>query len=410
MNEIGDLQTWLVGGYVRDRLIGRASNERDWVVVNATTQQMLDMGFTQVGASFPVFLHPHSKEEYALARSERKSGSGHTGFITDTHAISLEDDLKRRDLTINAMAQDVAGKIVDPYGGWRDLQGRWLRHVSPAFSEDPLRVLRVARFAAQLAPWGFRIAPETQLLMRDIVRSGELASLPPERLWQEITKALVCEQPSVFFYALRSCGALKALLGEIDALFGVPQTASHHPEIDCGIHTMMVIDAAATAHLPVAECFAALVHDLGKTITPSNLLPRHHGHENRGVPLVDALCARLRVAAKIHKLARACCAEHLHCHRALELRPATICDLVTRLDGWRKPDQVAAFIRVCTADARGRLGFADCDYPQAHYLARCHQAALGVSAARAITGIEDNAAKASAVRKARIAAIAGVSH
>jgi len=402
---MNQLNVWLVGGYVRDRLIGRPARERDWVVLGASPEEMLARGFTQVGASFPVFLHPHTNEEYALARSERKSGSGHKAFITSTENVSLEDDLRRRDLTINALAQKQDGEISDPHGGLRDLAGRWLRHISPAFAEDPLRVLRVARFTAQLAPWGFHIAPQTLELMGRIVRSGELATLPPERIWRETEKALACERPSEFFYSLRACGALKALFGEIDALFGVPQPAEHHPEVDSGIHTMMVVDAAARAQLSPAERFAALAHDLGKGITPERELPKHHMHEKRGAALVDALCQRLRVPANAHKLARICCVEHLLCHRAHELKTSTICDLITRLDGWRNPTKVASFTKVCQADARGRLGFEHCDYPQADYLAKCHQAALGVQSAEVIAGIQDNAAKPKAIRRARIEAM-----
>ena len=398
------LDAWLVGGYVRDRLIGRPAYERDWVVLHATPKQLIQQGFHQVGSAFPVFLHPHTKEEYALARSEQKQGSGHKGFIFATQDVSLEQDLQRRDLTINALAQNNDGSLVDPYGGLRDIQGRWLKHISPAFAEDPLRVLRVARFAAQLAPWGFRIAPHTLALMRSITQSGELETLPPERIWKETEKALACEQPSVFFTTLRNCGALAVLFGEIDALFGVPQNPTYHPEIDCGIHTMMVVNAAARALLTPAERFASLVHDLGKATTPAAILPAHHQHEQRGVALVHALCKRLGTPTKFSRLAHICCAEHGNAHRALTLKASTLCDLFTRIDGWRNPNRVASFLKVCCADARGRTGYADSDYPQAVFVWHCLQAARAVPAAVVVAG-KTNTDKAHALRKARIAAI-----
>jgi len=365
------MQVYLVGGAVRDALLGLPVLERDYVVVGATPEQMLALGYQQVGKDFPVFLHPQTKAEYALARTERKSGRGYHGFSVHADpSVTLDEDLLRRDLTINAMAQREDGSLADPYGGRADLDARLLRHVSPAFREDPLRVLRVARFAARFAALGFRVAPETHALLREMAASGELAELTPERVWQETQRALAGPSPRVYFETLRDCGALAVLFPEIDALWGVPQRADYHPEVDTGVHVMMVLDAveALAAQAPVR--FAALTHDLGKALTPADVLPRHIGHEHRSVRLVNALCDRLRIPNDYRDLAVHVAHYHGLVHRVHELRPATLLEMLEKTDAFRRPARFEDFVIACEADHRGRLGFGQRPYPQAAYLRR----------------------------------------
>jgi tRNA nucleotidyltransferase (CCA-adding enzyme) len=374
--------TYLVGGAVRDALLGLRPAERDWVVVGSTPQEMLDKGFKQVGASFPVFLHPKNGEEYALARTEKKQGHGYHGFSVDFHpGVTLEEDLHRRDLTINAIAQDEQGRLVDPYGGQQDLQQKVLRHVSEAFVEDPLRVLRVARFAARLAHYGFHVHESTMALMRQITQSGELGYLAPERVWREIELAMTTEKPSEFVSVLRQCGALEALLPEVNSLFGVPQPEKYHPEIDTGVHLLMALDAAADLSKGAANIvFAVLLHDLGKGITPQQEWPAHRGHEAAGLPLVDDVCSRFRVPNAVHDLARKVCAKHLKCHRILESRPLTVLRMLERLDVFRQPQLLVDFVTACEADYRGRKGLQDRPYPQGEYLRKVYKVAAGIRA------------------------------
>ncbi len=363
------MQIYLVGGAVRDSLINYPSSENDWVVVGATPEQMTDLGYKPVGQDFPVFIHPKTGEEYALARTERKSGHGYKGFefYTSTE-VSLEEDLIRRDLTINAMAQDDEGHIIDPFDGQKDLAHKLLRHVSEAFTEDPLRVLRVARFAARYAHLGFTVAPETMELMKSIVAKGEMEFLVAERVWKETSRALAEQSPQVFFEVLKACNALEVLLPEVDALFGVPQRADYHPEIDTGIHTLMALKAATKLTDCEAIRFAVLVHDVGKAITPEDVLPSHSGHEKRGLPLVKAICDRLTVPNKHRQLAMSVTEFHLHCHRALELKPATLLKLFQSIGAIRSPDKLIDFITCCEADIKGRAGFEDAAYPSKDYL------------------------------------------
>jgi len=375
------MNIYLVGGAVRDALLDYPVAEQDWVVVGARPEDLLAQGYRQVGKDFPVFLHPETRQEYALARTERKRGHGHTGFTVDYNpSVSLEDDLRRRDLTINAMAQDSAGRIIDPYGGRADLEQRLLRHVSDAFAEDPLRVLRTARFAARYAHLQFTVAPATIELMAKIVAAGELDHLPPERVWQELDKAMGERNPEVFVQVLRDCGALEQLLPEVDVLFGIPQPAQHHPEIDTGEHLLMALRQAAALSDASEVRFAVLLHDLGKGTTPREQWPRHIGHEARGDKLVAGVCDRLRAPRRHRELARHVCRYHLQCHRALELRGKTVLKLLTATDALRRPDRFEPFLLACEADARGRLGLERQDYPQADYLRRALAAARGVTA------------------------------
>lgn len=364
------MQVFLVGGCVRDHLLGVPNKDRDWVVVGETPASMLARGFVSVGKDFPVFLHPDTGEEHALARQERKSGVGHQGFSFSTDEVTLEQDLLRRDLTINAIAMTMEGSIIDPHGGLRDLEARVLRHVSEAFREDPLRVLRVARFAARFSQFSFTVAPETIALMREMVQAGEINHLTAERVWQEMERALAGPAPRVFFDVLREVGALTVILPELDLLWGVPQRADHHPEVDTGIHTMMVLDQA-TRLSPVPEVrFAALVHDLGKGTTPPDVLPRHIGHEERSVGLVVQVCDRLRVPTSFRDLAIHVARDHTTVHRALELRPGTILDLFHRTNAWQQTERFRNILVACEADARGRLGFEEREYPQRELLER----------------------------------------
>ena len=375
------MKIYLVGGAVRDALLNYPVHERDWVVVGATPNEMLELEYQQVGKDFPVFLHPQTKDEYALARTERKSGHGYTGFAVHCAPdVTLEEDLLRRDLTINAMAQDEDGSIIDPYGGQEDLQSRVLRHVSDAFVEDPLRVLRTARFAARYAHLGFSVAPETMALMAEITRQDELAHLPAERIWVELDRALRERNPEVFVEVLRECGALAKLLPELNALFGVPQPEAHHPEIDSGLHTLMSLQQAVKLGGSEDVRFAVLLHDLGKGITPEEELPRHIAHEFRGIKLVKAACKRLKAPNQYRDLALKACEYHLHSHRAMELRGKTLLKLLSATDALRRPDRFEAFLLACEADARGRLGLEDKPYPQGGYLREAREIALGVTA------------------------------
>ncbi len=387
------MDIYLVGGAVRDELLDYPVEERDWVVVGATPQQLLDLGYRQVGKDFPVFLHPESGEEYALARTERKRGHGHTGFSIDCDpSVTLEEDLRRRDLTVNAIARDDAGGLIDPYGGARDLELRVLRHVSDAFVEDPLRVLRTARFAARYAHLGFRVAEETLALMAEITGRGELEYLPAERIWTELERALAERDPDVFVRVLRDCGALHALIPEVDALFGVPQPEAHHPEIDTGEHVLMALRQAVALGAGAEVRFAVLMHDLGKGATPERELPRHIAHEHRGLDLVKRRCEALKAPVRYRELALAVCQYHTLCHRAQQLRGKTVLKLFRQTDALRRPERFEAFLLACEADARGRLGLEDRPYPQADYLRRALAAAVEVTAADfAASGIEGRA-------------------
>ena len=374
------MKTYLVGGAVRDALLSLPIKDKDWVVVGATPDEMINAGYQQVGRDFPVFLHPQSREEYALARTERKSGFGYTGFSCYAAPdVTLEQDLQRRDLTVNALAQTENGDIIDPYGGQRDLQQRILRHVSPAFAEDPLRVLRVARFAARYAHLSFRIADETMTLMRDMTAAGELAHLTPERVWKETENALRSPNPQVFFQTLRDCGALAVLFPEIDALFGVPAPAKWHPEIDTGVHTLMTVTMAAMLSPDVDVRFATLCHDLGKGLTPPELWPRHHGHGPAGVRLVAGVCERLRVPNEIRDLAKLVAEYHDLIHTFPMLQPKTIVKLFDAIDAWRKPQRVEQIALTSEADVRGRAGFEANDYPQGRLLREAWEVARSVS-------------------------------
>lgn len=401
------MKTYLVGGAVRDALLGLPAGDRDWVVVGATQAQMEAQGFRAVGRDFPVFLHPETQEEYALARTERKSGRGYRGFVVDADpGVTLEEDLQRRDFTLNAIARDADGALVDPYHGVDDIEARVLRHVGPAFVEDPLRVLRAARFMARLAPLGFTVAPETLALMRQVADSGELDALVPERVWQELRKALAAPRPGAFLRTLRDAGALAHVLPEVDALYGVPQRAEFHPEVDTGVHQELVSDMAARL-APGDDLigFAALTHDLGKALTPAHVLPRHIGHEQAGIKPLLALCARLKVSAEHRELAVIACREHLNVHRIDELRDATMHDLLARCDGFRKPARIAQLALVCECDKRGRAGSAEDAYPQGATLKRLHAAACAVSARDVATERLSGPQIGEAVRRARIAAI-----
>lgn len=387
------MQIYKVGGAVRDQLLGLSAQDNDWVVVGSTPEQLQALGYRPVGEGFPVFLHPDNGEEYALARTERKSGHGYGGFTFYAEpSVTLEEDLQRRDLTINAMAMNSENQLIDPYGGAADLEAGILRHVSPAFAEDPLRVLRVARFAARFASRGFVIAGETLLLMQQLAESGELAHLTAERVWQECARALMEPAPDVFIRVLHETGALKVLLPEVDALFGVPQRAEFHPEIDTGIHILMTLQQCARFEQNLNVRWACLLHDLGKGITPVDILPRHLGHEARGIPLIAAVNQRLRVPREIAELALLVGEYHLHSHRALELKPATLLKLLLRLDCLRRPARLEEFASACEMDARGRLGLTEKEYPQAEYLreaaVRVRQVNVQPLLARGLKGAE----------------------
>jgi tRNA nucleotidyltransferase (CCA-adding enzyme) len=396
------METYLVGGAVRDRLLGLAVQDRDYVVVGATPEVMAARGFRMVGADFPVFLHPETKEEYALARTERKSGVGYKGFtVYAGPEVTLEDDLRRRDLTINAMAEDGSGRLIDPFGGAADLRRGILRHVSPAFAEDPLRVLRVARFAAR---FGFSVAHETLALMGTIVAAGELEALVPERVWMETERALGENQPRRFIEVLRECGALARVLPEVDALFGVPQSPEHHPEIDTGVHVLLVLDQATRLSADARVRFAALTHDLGKGVTPPAEWPKHRGHEERSAELVAKLCQRLRAPNDYRDLAILVARYHGHCYTVAELRASTVLDTLEALDAFRRPERVELFVLACEADFRGRPGYEARAYPQADILRAAFAAARGVDTA-AIAAGKSGPAAGEAIRQARVAAV-----
>ena len=398
------MDIYTVGGAVRDALLGLPVKDRDYVVVGATPEAMVALGYQPVGKDFPVFLHPQTHAEYALARTERKTAPGYKGFtIHAAPEVTLEQDLARRDLTINAIAQDDHGALIDPYGGVADIEARVMRHVSDAFVEDPVRILRVARFMARFGD--FSIAPETLQLMRDMVANGEIDHLVPERVWQELARGLMEVQPSRMFETLRACGALARILPEVDRLFGVPQPPQHHPEIDTGIHVMLVVDYAAAQHYSLAVRFAALTHDLGKGTTPAEEWPRHHGHEARSVDLVKALCNRLRVPNDCAELARITARYHGDVHRALQLRPDTILKMLEATDALRRPARFEAFLQACECDARGRPGFETVDYPSAAHLRRALTAAQNVDAAAIARDCANPAQIGQRVHAARIEAI-----
>lgn len=405
------MQVYLVGGAVRDELLELPVNEKDWCVVGATPQQMLDRGFRAVGKDFPVFLHPETGEEYALARTERKTGAGYHGFDFGTSPdVTIEDDLSRRDLTINAIARSPDGEIVDPHGGVRDIERRLLRHVSDAFVEDPVRILRVARFAARFSGLGFEVAPETMRLMQRIVADGEADALVPDRVWKETQTALGGSNTRVFFETLRQCGALAVVFPEIDALFGIPQPERWHPEVDTGLHTMMVLEQAERLGGDVDVRFAALVHDLGKATTRASDLPRHPGHERRSLKLIRHMADRLPIPKSCRELGLLVAEFHTHCHRAFELRDRTVLKVLERTDAFRRPERFEKFLLACEADARGRTGLEDRDYPQADMFRSACRAASAVDAgaiakASGEDGIREAiaAARRSAIGEARAA-------
>lgn len=399
------MQVYLVGGAVRDRELGVPIVERDWCVTGASPQQMVDKGYRPVGKDFPVFLHPQTHEEYALARTERKTVAGYHGFEFNTSPdISIEDDLARRDLTINAMARDADDRLIDPYGGCQDINARQLRHVSDAFLEDPVRILRVAKFAARFHSLGFTVAAETMTMMQTMVANGEVDALVGDRVWKETEAALKGRNARVYFEVLREAGALAVLFPEIDVLFGTPQSRQWHPEIDTGLHTMLVLDQVEQLSEDVDVRFAALVHDLGKGSTREADLPSHPGHEKRGVKLVEQVCARLPVPKACRDLGRFVAEYHLHCHRAFELRPETVLKVLEAADGFRRPERFEKFLICCEADARGRTGLEDRQYPQVDYLRALHTAASGVDAG-AIAKEHSGPEIPRAIRSARLAAV-----
>ncbi|WP_428773016.1 multifunctional CCA addition/repair protein [Vibrio sp.] len=401
------MEIYLVGGAVRDQLLQLPVYDHDWVVVGSTPDEMIAAGYTPVGKDFPVFLHPKTREEHALARTERKTAAGYTGFACHfAPDVTLEQDLRRRDLTINAMAQDQSGQIIDPYGGQQDVAQRVLRHVSEEFVEDPLRVLRVARFAAKLAHLGFTVAEETLQLMRQIADSGELAHLTAERVWQEWHKSLTTQRPQVFLQILRECGALKVVLPELDCLFGVPQPARWHPEIDTGIHTLMVAEQAARLSESATVRFAAQVHDLGKGVTPESEWPSHKMHCHTGLKRIETLCGRVRVPNEFRDLALAVCAQHSNIHRAAELKPATKLKILNRLDVWRKPSRLDEVLLCCEADHRGRLGLENEPYPQREIFTAAFDAAVSVDVQQVIADGFKGQSIREELDKRRVAAIA----
>lgn len=403
------MKTYLVGGAVRDEVLGYPHKEKDWVVVGATPQDMLASGFQQVGKDFPVFLHPDTKEEYALARTERKTSPGYRGF--EVHAstdVTLEQDLIRRDLTINALAKDEAGTIIDPYNGMQDLNDRVLRHISPAFSEDPVRILRVARFAARYQHLGFSVASETLQLMKQMVDDGEVDALVPERVWQEMQKALGERSPERFIEVLRDCGALERILPELDRLFGVPQPEDHHPEIDTGIHTLMVLQQACRLSDDTEVRFAALMHDLGKGTTPESEWPHHIEHEARGAKIVVEVCKRLRIPNEYRDLAECTARYHLHYHRALELKASTVVKTLERLDAFRKPQRFEKFLLASEADARGRPGHEDMKFQQGDFFRKAYEEACKVDVSSLVEQGYSNRALAEKIREERVRLVAAI--
>lgn len=394
------MKTYKVGGAVRDRLLNQPVKDTDWLVLGATPEQMIEQGFKTVGKDFPVFLHPHSKEEYALARTEKKVGQGYKGFEFYTSPeVTLEEDLLRRDLTINAMVEDDEGNVIDPYNGQQDLKDGILRHVSPAFVEDPLRVVRLARFAAR---FGFKVAPETMQLLKQIVASGEMQTLTPERVWTELEKALAGKYPARFILVMQACGALQEILPEVNALFGVPQTEKYHPEIDSGLHTLMSLNQVTRITDDTEVRFAVLVHDLGKALTPDEVLPGHRGHEQDGLAPIAKLCQRLKVPKQYQQLAELVCKHHLECHKLFEMKASTIVKKLEQMDAFRRPERFQQFLLACTADARGRRGYEDSDYPQAEAFARYRDLCAAINAKEfAEQGLQGEQI-AEAIRLARI--------
>ena len=398
------MQTFIVGGAVRDELLGFAVKDKDYVVVGSTPEAMLAAGYKPVGKDFPVFLHPKTRDEYALARTERKTGKGYKGFVV--HAapeVTLEQDLARRDLTINAIAKAADGQLIDPFNGLADIQSKTLRHVSDAFSEDPVRILRIARFSARLVD--FTVAPETMALMRDMVQAGEVDALVAERVWQELAKGLMEAKPSRMFEVLRACGALQRILPELDRLWGVPQVAQYHPEVDTGVHVMMVIDYAAKQHFNLPVRFAALMHDLGKGTTPLDILPKHIGHEQRSASLLKEVCKRLRVPNDCKELGMMVAKFHGKLHQALQMRPATLLEFLVELDAIRQPDRFKDFLKACEADSRGRTGFANCETPAADLMQKVLQAAVMVDAGAVAATCEAPEQIKLQVFEARLAAV-----
>jgi tRNA nucleotidyltransferase (CCA-adding enzyme) len=405
------MKTYLVGGAVRDKLLNRPVTERDWVVLGETPESMLQRGFRTVGKDFPVFLHPKTNEEYALARTERKTAKGYKGFCVDASpSVTLEQDLLRRDLTINAIAMTENGELIDPFGGQRDLEQRLFRHVSPAFVEDPVRILRVARFAARYAPLDFSITDETLRLMCEIVDAGEVDALVPERIWAEVIKALNETKPSAFFYTLRNCGALAKIFPEIDALFGVPQPEKYHPEIDCGVHSLMALEQAALLSPRLEVRFAALVHDLGKAISPKENLPHHYGHELSGVSLVEKLCARLRVPNNFKSLALHVTQYHTHCHKVRELNATTLVDLLQTLGAFKPNNHLQEFVSACEADARGRLKFENAVYSSGEFFMKIAEIAANIDTSAALNSGLEGKKISEAIRRIRIHAVKMVSN
>ena len=399
------MQVYLVGGAARDERLGLPVKERDWCVVGATPDELTGEGYKQVGKDFPVFLHPDSNEEYALARTERKTAAGYHGFAFDTSPdVTIEEDLSRRDLTINALAVDDSGELIDPFGGLQDLERRLIRHVSDAFIEDPVRILRAAKFAARFAHLGFRIAPETRDLMRQMVAGGEADALVPDRVWKETESALAGPNPRLYFEALRACGALRVVFPEVDALFGVPQPVKWHPEVDTGVHTMMVVEQSEKLSDDVEVRYAALVHDLGKATTRLSELPSHPGHEQRGRKLIKGMADRLPVPRACRDLGLIVAEFHTHCHRAFELRDETVVKLLEKTDAFRRPQRFEQFLCACEADARGRTGFEHRDYSQASHLREAFGAAAAVDAG-GIASDNDGDKIPEAIRKARVRAV-----
>lgn len=400
------MDTYLVGGAVRDNLLGFPVKERDWVVIGETAESMVRQGFRPVGKDFPVFLHPKTHEEYALARTERKTAPGYKGFTVHASPdVTLEQDLIRRDLTINAMAMTPEGQVIDPYHGQYDLEQRILRHVSPAFAEDPVRILRVARFAARYRQLGFTLAEETRVLMQSMVDAGEVDHLVPERVWAELCKALNEQSPSAFFYTLKACAALEKIFPEIHGLFGVPQPEKHHPEIDTGIHVMLCVDQAALLSASPEVRFATLVHDLGKAVSPKEHWPHHHGHEMQGMPILEQMCIRLRVPNSFRALAMQVMQYHSHCHRAFELRASTVTDLLAAMGAYKSANKLPDFLLACEADAKGRTGFENTPYPQAEFLSGAAKAAASVDTAAVLNGELKGAQIGEAIRCLRIKAV-----
>ena len=403
------MKTYLVGGAVRDEILEYPFKEKDWVVVGATVDDMIAAGYQQVGKDFPVFLHPETKEEHALARTEKKTAAGYKGFEVQTSAdVTLEDDLIRRDLTINAIAKDENGDYIDPYNGIADIKNKILRHVSSAFAEDPVRILRIARFMARYKHLGFNIADETVALMKEMVSAGEVDALVPERVWQEMHKALSEKTPAAFITTLRDCGALKRILPELDCLFGIPQPIEHHPEIDTGIHTLMVLEQACLLSEAGDVRFAALMHDLGKGTTPKSEWPRHLAHEARGADIVKKVCQRLRIPNEYRDLAERTARFHLHYHRALELKPATVVKTLEQLDAYRKPERFEKFLLASEADARGRTGYENKDYPQGNYLRNALTVTKDIDIDKLRSLGFENMALANEIKKTRIKAVAAL--